>query len=84
MILKTIAITIFTVWYCAFKDNNVVIVPAPAINGNAIGTNVAARTSFSFLKTLESAVEFVPGFKPVLLCAKLALNFTTNNKVKNK
>ena len=36
--LRTSDITILATEYSALKDNNVVMEPAPAINGNANGT----------------------------------------------
>ncbi len=49
MLIST-AITILMVWYSARKDNSVVIGPAPAISGKAIGTMEAAPGSSSLYK----------------------------------
>ncbi len=47
----------------AFKEIMVVNVPEPAIKGNAIGTTVAARTSFSLLKSSKPKTISKPKIK---------------------
>lgn len=50
------AIIILTVWYCDFKDSKVVIVPAPAIKGKAIGTIEAVSDSSSLYKRIPKII----------------------------
>lgn len=89
MIFKTMAITIFKVWYCAFKDNNVVIVPAPAINGKAIGTieaELAASSRYNRIPKIISKAKKNNTKEPATAkeCTSIPIRFKNSSPIKRK